>query len=208
MNKKCIFVLLICLCSLANPLIALDKAEASKYLKTLLKDITTLSFTFEEVSNKKTVGSVQAVKGNKYKIITEGRSIYCDGEKIWNYTRQDNKVLVSQFDANRPNFSIESIFFGLVDKMEIEQFSKELSTKLTKGLYMITFKPDKDFAKKNKISKIKIWMNESKEIQYVAIENNNNMQQWKINKLKVNTKLKSDNFKFTTPKDCKVIELD
>ena len=195
-------------CGMCNSVYSLDKNEASEHLRSIMKDLASISFTFEDVSNKKFNGTVIAEKGNKYKISSEDRAIYCNGDKIWNYTRNDNKVLISDFDPSRPNLSIENIFFGLVDKMEIEQFTKELSSKKTKGLYQITLKPDKEFAKKNKINKVKIWMNENKDIQYIATEFNNNTQQWKINNLKINPKIKADSFKFSTPKDCKIIELD
>lgn len=208
MKKVIILALIVVLFGSVNSIWALDKNEVTAHLQSIMKDLVSISFSFEDVANKKNNGSIIAIKGNKYKISSEDRTIHCNGDKIWNYTRNDNKVLVSDFDPSRPNFSIENVFFGLVDKMEIEQFSKELSSKKPKGLYILTLKPEREFAKKNKISKVKIWMNEKKEILFLATEYNGVIQQWKINNLKFNPKIKADIFNFTAPKDCKIIELD
>lgn len=187
---------------------ALDKSEVIAHFQNSLKGLSSISFNFNDESHKGVTGSLSAIKGNKYRIITEDRSIYCDGNRIWNYTPNDNKVIVSEFDPNRANLSIEGIFFGLIDKMQIEQFTKEHSTKKSNQLYKVSFKPNQEYSKRYKVNKVNIWINEDKEIQYISTEYNSAIQKWKISNLKINPKIKAEIFKFSAPKDCKTIELD
>lgn len=188
--------------------LALDKEEIIAHFQTSLKGLSSISFNFNDETHKGITGSLHAIKGNKYRIITEDRTIYCDAYKIWNYTPNDNKVIISEFDPNRANLSIEGIFFGLIDKMQIEQFTKEHSTKKSNQLYKVSFKPNQEYSKRYKVNKVNIWINEDKEIKNISTEYNSAIQKWKISNLKINPKIKAELFKFSAPKDCKIIELD
>ncbi len=208
MKNKFIPLLFLCYFIAYSHSFALDKDEVIAYFQNSLKGLSSISLNFSDESHKGIAGSLNAIKGNKYRIITEERSIYCDGNRIWNFTPNDNKVIVSEFDPNRANLSIEGIFFGLIDKMQIEKFTKEHSTKKSIGLYKVSFKPNQEYSKRYKVNKVNIWINEDKEIKYISTEYNSALQKWKISNLKINPKIKVDMFKFSAPKDCKIIELD
>jgi outer membrane lipoprotein-sorting protein len=193
---------------LSASVFALDKIEAYDYLKKTLKSVSSVSFSFEDINDKRINGTIVAAKGNKYKIVNPDRTITSDGKKIWNFSQSDNKVMISEFDNEKSGLSIESFFFEYMDKMELDKFEKEHSNNKTNGLFVMTLKGDDKFAKKNKIKYLKIWMDESKNIKFIANVYNSKTQTISISKLKLNLKLSAGAFTFKPPKGCKTIELD
>ncbi|MDD3125820.1 MAG: hypothetical protein PHV24_08400 [Candidatus Kapabacteria bacterium] len=201
-------LMFVALLALFNNSMALDKTEIVEYLNKSLSNLKSVSFSFEDVDEPKLAGNIKASVGNKYKIIKSGRTICCNAKKIWNYTSRDNKVLVSDFDASHAGLSIENIFFNLMKNAKVSQFKKETSTKITKGLYVCVLNVETAYAEKNKIDKVKIWVDSRKKIRYIASIYQNETQMWKIENLQLNPKLADSIYNFSAPKDCKVIELD
>lgn len=208
MRTKYFLSLILMLCVQLSTLQALDKNEIETHLNNLLNNLETISFKFTDVSHQNLSGSINASKGNKYKIITKDRTVICNGDKIWNYSESDNKVIISDFDSERVNLSIEGVFFGLIKKMSLEKFTKEHSSKNTDKLYIVTYKANNEISKKYKISIVKLWVNSQKDIKYISTEYNNSINRWKIDDLKINPKIKAEIFKFKAPEKCKIIELD
>jgi outer membrane lipoprotein-sorting protein len=200
-------ILLVLLFITSIGLLAQDKASVFKELQNKFKGINSVSFSFKDVDSKYS-GTISSEKGNKYKIKSNDRVITCNGKKIYNYTPNDNKVLVSNFDENNPTLSIEKFFFEFINVLTPESITKEHSTKATNGLILLSLKAEENFAKKNKIKNIKIWLDKSNEIQYIAFNFQNKEQFYKIENLKTNIKIKKDFFKFKAPAKCQIIELD
>lgn len=204
MKTKFVYMILFLL---SVSLIAQDKSSVFKVLQSKFIGIKSVCFTFKDM-NSKANGDITSEKGNKYKIKTSGRVICCDGKKIYNYTISDNKAMVSNFDENNSAFSIEKFFFEFIKVLTPESYTKETSTKATNGLMLLTMKADDNFAKKNKIKNIKIWLDKNNNIEYVAFNFQNKEEFFKIDNLKTNIKIKKDFFKFKAPAKCQIIELD
>ncbi len=203
--KRNIYLILLLITGIS--LLAQDKSSVFKELKSKYNGISSVSFTFKDMNNKYS-GEITSEKGNKYKIKSSDRVITCTGKKIYNYTVADNKALVSDFNESNSALSIEKFFFEFINILSPESFTKEHSTKVTNGLMLLTLKPDENFAKKNKIKNIKIWIDKNNDIKYIAFNFQNKDQFYKIDNLKTNIKIKKDFFKFKAPAKCQIIELD
>ncbi len=207
MRKIIIIALFSFLCF--NNIFALEKKDVQAYIDNSFAKLTSLGADFTDLNNKLNSGYIKAMKGNKYRINSRDRVIVCDGKKIWNYSIKDNKVLISKFDNDRNSLSLENIFFDILKNSKLKTLKKETSTnKNFNKLYAADFEISEADKQKYKVDKLKIMLDEQKNIKYLIFNYKSESQQIQVNFLSLNKKMKDSDFKFKAPKKCEVIELD
>lgn len=182
-----------------------DKVEA--YNKVLEKygELATISLKFKSLDNSKLEGSIEAKSGNKYVLRMGSRIITCNGKTIWNYSIDDNNVIVSKFDPSLHSNSIEKLFFSLIESFSPTELKKESSSKGT-SFTMLTL-ANKDNNAKFEFDAIKLWLNSSYEIESFSLMKKKSEERWAISNLTTNKKISDKTFNFTPPKGAEIIDL-
>jgi len=133
-----------------------DKDDCYKHLNDKYGKMNSVSFKFNSPDVKNFQGSIIAVKGNKYVIVTKERAVYCNGGNIWNYLIEDNKVLISIYDnSNSSPMSIEKFFFNFLERYTPSELTESTSSLGTKS-YVLQLAPKSE--KSFDIDDIKIWI--------------------------------------------------
>lgn len=211
--KKKIFIysLLIMILSLSsfNTLISLNKSDVEKHLDKTFKSVKSIKLDYSDMNNKYNRGYLKAKLGNKYRINTSDRIIVCNGEKIWNFAINENKIIQSKFDKDRKGLSIEDLFFDILKKAKISSFKKQTSTnKNYNNLYSTDFEINSSEKDKYKINNLNILFDEKINIKYIRFNYNGQDQNIKINSIVLNKNINDKEFRLKIPKNCQVIELE
>lgn len=187
--------------------ISLSAKNKSSVYDALVKkygSVVTLSMAFSKIGASDINGEIIATNDNKYRITIPGRIITSDGESIWNYSYDDDNVIVSNFNSHSENASPERLFFGVLENYKPTNLVSESST-IDRKLYKLTLVPDK--VEVADIAEIILWLDDNNQIIRVQIDSLYGKEIWKINKLKTGIKLKDSEFKFRPPNDTEVIDL-
>ena len=125
---------------------------------------------------------------------------------IWNYSKQEKKVVISQFEENTSSFSIDNFFFSFLNGYKPVNYYKENSS--AKGLaYVLEMEPISKSSQSITITKLKLWLDTGLNIQKVEILTPQSPQTWEISNFQINPSIAKKVFQFTAPKDCEVIDL-
>lgn len=199
--KKLIFIILIL--SVISTF-AKNKSQVFEALKKKYAKIEAVKMSFEQESNSGISGEIIAADNNKYRITVPGRIITCDGSSIWNYSYDDDNVIVSNFTTHTENASPERIFFGVLDNYKPIKLVKE-SNSIGDQLYKLTLQPDSETVAE--MSEILLWLDDDYNIKKVGIESIYGFEIWNIKQLKTGIKPDDLEFKFHPPSDTEVIDL-
>lgn len=179
-----------------NILFAINKKDVLKDLQTKFQNIDNIYFEFHLKNDNSNIGTINAKKGNHYKIVFNNRVIICNGDILWNYSVNDNKVLISNF-KQLENVSIESFFFEEL---------KNCSPVSLKSLNIA--EKDKKYELKLKNNKTNfeyiLYLNNSYDI--VSIIIGNDELEWYINNLEIN-KSSNEKYEFRTSDKMEIIDL-
>jgi outer membrane lipoprotein-sorting protein len=141
-----------------------------------------------------------AEKGNKYYINANDVILVSNGETIWNYSKKDNKVVISSVDSYDVKQSLDYIFFTFMtdfDPVSMNDKGKSYLLELVFNKKMNTT-IDKLFLKINK---------KNLTIEKIQMQSGYSVQTWEIKNLKLDPKIKDGTFKFKIPKDAEVVDL-
>lgn len=146
-------------------------------------------------------GNLFYSKGNKYKIELKDQIIICDGKTVWNYSKLNKRVIITNYEENF--FSPSNLLVKLPEKAKIQFLGEE---RIDNNKYQkVQFNPtDEELNFKYLI----IWIAEDLSIRKVYTEDwAGNIYSYIIDKISFNEKFNEDIFYFTIPKGEKVIDL-
>lgn len=180
-----------------------DKDAVYNALLEKYGELSSISLKFKSMDNQHIEGSIEAKKGNKYILKMGNRIITCNGKSLWNYSIDDNNVIVSKFDKSIHTNSIENMFFSLLEEFSPTSMKKESSTRGT-SFTILTLASNTN---KSDINQIKIWIDNSGNIASFSLVKNNKEEKYAVWDIFTNKKMQDKQFDFTAPKGAEVIDL-
>ena len=182
-----------------------DKYSLFEAVSKKYKDVKSVSFSFFSVESS-IKGSVKATMNNKYLLSMPDRTIVCDGTSVWNYSKEEKKVVISSYESGGSSFSIDKFFFSFLMGYRPVNYLKENSSAKGSG-YVLELEPIDKASQAMQITKLKLWVDNNLNIRKVQIFTPQSPQTWDISNLQINPTINKKTFIFTTPKDCEVIDL-
>ncbi len=189
-----------------------QESTAGVYDKVLSKYSGVKSVTFSFVSKEQPgyKGTVKAKTGNKYIITTGGRSITCSGKTIWNYTKKDNKVVISNYEeAENDELSLEKIFFDFLEQYKAISITKSISSGGPPA-WDLVLEPKKKATKVGSMSLSKVVIRIDRNnysLLSITINDNGVMQTWGLSRIKLNKEYNDSVFNFPIPEGASVVDL-
>ena len=152
-------------------------------------------------------GILSAKKGNKYRMDLGSRLIICNGKTIWNYSPEDNKTVISSYEANSQQISLEDIFFSFIDIFEPIEIKAVVNSR-GRNSYMLKLKPKSESKHFRMIKEVNIWVDRRNySLQSFQVIEEGQTLSWRISKLKTKEKFTDDLFEFQIPKGSTVVDL-
>lgn len=135
---------------------------------------------------------------DKFRIELDRRMLISDGELVWNYSPNIDKVVISPVDDSGTSFSMDDYIYNYPENCTV---SYEIEDKFD----VIVLKPknaELDF------KEVKLWVNSNKIIEQLQmIDLMNSRFKVTLSNIKVNTEVNDDLFTFTPKEGTKVIDL-
>lgn len=161
-----------------------------------------ISLQFSLRNNPDITGSIVAERGNKYAMQLQGRKIISNGETIWNYHTLNNNVIISTFNPNSNEMSIEKFFFSLLKEYEPESLASENDGGIK--VYVLTLISSKE----SDLGKIKLWIDQqSKTLKGIGFMLEDYYQIWDIGNLKINQSIEAKTFIYKPGRNVEIIDL-
>ena len=181
------------------------KESVYSEITDIYKYIQQVSFDFV-LKEEGFSGHLTAKKGNKYKMVVNKRVIICNGKTVWNYSPDENKVYISDFEEFEDQLSIDKIFFSFLNSFKPLKITEGKNEKGEK-VYTLLLKTDKDFETTMNISLVELTINhETFDIEKFQINEPQKMT-WIIKKLKLRKKSEDSLFEFYPPENCEIVDL-
>jgi outer membrane lipoprotein-sorting protein len=171
-------------------------------IKKIYGNMKTVSFNFANQDNSNIHGSLIAKRGNKFKLQFGNRTIRCDGKTVWNYSQDENNVIVSNFESHGDENSIETIFFSMLDTHKPIGLSSSTNSAGNK-LMLLDLVSTADPNRKIEIA----YYPDNRTIAEVTLTNNYVVETWLINKLKINPEIADNTFIFESDEKIEMIDL-
>lgn len=187
-----------------------DKDEAYNMLLEKYGKAKSLALKFKykkDLTTSVIECSLRIAQNNKY-ILEQGNNIiYCNGKTLWNYFKKENKVIISNFEANSEVQSFENLFFNLIKLYKPTGMSKE-SSSTGVSLYCLDLAPTDASQMNEDIKSIKLKFDiKTYLIRAVELVREQGREEVRFSKIDINPKFTAQTFDFTPPKDAKVIDL-
>lgn len=159
----------------------------------------TASFKQSTSGGKQLTGKFYYKSKDKFRIELDNRTLVSDGESIWNYSKNNKKVIITPVEDNSNSFSINDYVFEYPKECIVKQFDNEDGTKT------LWFKPKNanlDF------KEVKLIINSKNLIDQIDLTDLMD-QTFKVNltDTKINQNLSSELFTFETSEGMQVIDL-
>lgn len=158
-----------------------------------------IEFANQNLPEKSTI---YATYGNKYKIKTPGRTLYCDGVTVWNVDTQKKSVVISSVKQNRNSFSIDEVFFNII-KNYIPNELKVIDAKMKRSV--LTLLPKSTESIIQNVNRLNLEVT-NKAISGIVIEMNGQSEYFRIFSIKEKNITVID-CTFTPPKNYSVVDL-
>ncbi len=133
---------------------------------------------------------------NKLRVEMKGALVVCDGSTFWNFKKNENKVIINNFDPNDPSsFSIKTI---------LNEYPKKCTVEEENNTIILTPKSDSELD----FTKAEIWIDKRNLIQKIWIEYPS-MGNFEISLSNYNLdqNIPQSEFTFTPPEGSKIIDL-
>jgi outer membrane lipoprotein-sorting protein len=185
-----------------------DKYSIHKKLKDKFKSIQTISAKFSIGDNSSEMMNIKAAKNNKYILELGERIIYCDGKNVWNYSINDNSVVISSYDPSDAGISLEQVFFDIIESFQPSELKLESSSFKNSDYILILVNPEKRLSTAI-IKSITLYLNKKNfDIYIIKVKISDGSElSWQIHELIINPKLNQTIFEFKPQKDTEVIDL-
>ncbi len=201
--------LLIIAIFLANPMYAeLSKESLYNELKSKYQGLESISFNYSYIDNPQINGYIKAKTGNRYIISLADRDIISNSQTIWNISKADNKVIISNYkDTGDESLSIENIFFHFLDKYEATKLTKDNTSKGVSH-YVLTLTPKNTESEVYDIKSITLWLGFNDiDIKKVRLNGYNINSVFSLSDIKRNNRIKNSEFDFKPDEGMDVIDL-
>lgn len=197
-------IIFVCIFS-SNAIADWNTQSMYDFLKKKYGSINTVSLDFRNADINNVNGTLFAKKGGIFKIDFGSRTLQGDGKFIYNYSKQNNRIVKSNISSMEDNSSLESILFSFINDFTPIKFEK---LKNSEGQldYVLTMIPkEKD---KFDINSLMIWIDIDKIIlKGIQINQGSHYQHWLVSNLKINTNLPTNALDISFPKDADIIDL-
>jgi outer membrane lipoprotein-sorting protein len=189
--------ILILIFILSAPAFLFSKSSVFDQLASNYKKAKSIEVEFKNEDDSMS-GTLIADKSGKYLIKTNSRTICSDRKSIWNFSKEDNKVIISDYEESG-DISIENVFFDFA-----ENYSQKSETKES-GYTVLYLTPKK---KSGSAGDVKLVVAPTDlQIKKIIFISNYGEDSWKILKIEKNAKIPSGTFDFKAPKEVQVIDL-
>jgi outer membrane lipoprotein-sorting protein len=166
-------------------------------------DLNSISFDFENLIDGQS-GSVLAVRGNKYIMKFMEFEVTCNGETVWNYNAQENRVLIGDFDEDDTQNSLERMFFSFMNDYKVESVSKINSSDGRSELEILLSPAGEN----EDLNDFYIWCDANNyHLRKMEVVDGPIAGEWAIKNLKLNKKISEKLFDYQAPDSAKVIDL-
>lgn len=191
---------------LTNASSQMSKEEAFGKFIEKYGNLNSISVQFKMPDNPGITGQLKAKSGNKYLMQIAGRIVICNGKTIWNYSKEDNSVAISNFEDSGNEMSIEDFFFSFIKAAKPISLVKETASNGINGM-ALKLAPEKK--KKGDIIKdVKIvFQPDTYKILLIIANTTAGAHTWQIEHFQANAKLSDTMFEFKEPKNVKIIDL-
>ncbi|MBQ6269104.1 MAG: hypothetical protein IJK61_03155 [Bacteroidetes bacterium] len=175
-----------------------DKNTIFTKIKKTYSNLDNIQIEFTDNQKSSIYYILTASKGNKYSLVGKDRQIYCDGKTVWNYNIKEKNVLISDFDEDMTNFTIDYFFFKIIPNLTPTSLTTKNKT------YILDLKSKTDY---DEIKTVKLVITKDlKKINSIEINSNMGWFTWYIKSINTNLKLKSNSYYFTIPKNVEIID--
>jgi outer membrane lipoprotein-sorting protein len=188
--------ILILIFILSTPILIYSKTSIFEQLASNYKKAKSITAEFKNEDDSMN-GTLIADKSGKYLIKTNSRTICSDRKSIWNYSKEDKKVIISKYEESG-DISIENVFFDFSENYTQKSENKE------SGYTVLYLTPKK---KSGSAGDVKLCVSSDLQIKKIIFVSNYGEDSWKILKIETNTKIPNGTFEFKAPKDAQVIDL-
>jgi outer membrane lipoprotein-sorting protein len=190
-----------------------SQIESSAVFDNVLKKysgVKSVSFSFTSTEQPGLKGKIKAKLGNKYIITTGDRTITCNGKSIWNFTKKDNKVVLSSYEeAESDELSIEKVFFNFLQQYKAVSVAKNTSS-VGPPAYEIVLEPKNKPTKFSSMSLSRVIIKVDRKdysLLSITISDNGALQTWSVKSIKLNQEMKDEAFNFEVPEGASVVDL-
>ena len=146
--------------------------------------------------------TIYATYGNKYTIKTPGRTLYCDGQTIWNVDTQKKSVVITSVKQNRNSFSIDEVFFNIIKNYHPNEL-KVVDSKQKR--FVLTLLPKNSESIIQNVSRLNLEVT-NKSVSGIVIEVNGQNEYFRIFTIKEKN-ITAIHYTFTPPKNYSVVDL-
>lgn len=190
-----------------------SQLESTSVFDNVLKKysgVKSVSFSFTSTEQPGLKGKIKAKLGNKYIITSGDRTITCNGKSIWNFTKKDNKVVLSSYEeAESDELSIEKVFFNFLQQYKAVSVAKNTSSS-GPSAYEITLEPKNKPTKFSSMSLSRVIIKVDRKdytLLSITISDNGALQTWSVKSIKLNQEIKDEAFNFEVPEGASVVDL-
>jgi len=189
--------ILILILMLFSPVFLFSKQTIFEKLAKNYKNAKTIVVEFRNEDDSMN-GTLTADKAGRYIIKTNSRTICSDKKSVWNFSKDDNKVIISDYEESG-DISIENVFFDFAENYIQKSETKESD-------YTVLYLTPKK--KSGSAGDVKLLISPMDlQIKKIIFVSNYGEDSWRILKIKTNIKIPNNFFDFKEPKDVQVIDL-
>ena len=172
-----------------------------KSLQNKFDSISDLTVNFNQKSAGKSLlsGTMFFKKENKIRLEIDNQLIISDGESIWNYSKKQNKVVISNYEEEGAGLlSINYIVYKYPSECDLELSSEGNND-------ILILKPK---TKKNNMGVVKLYISKDFTINKAELSRNTSgMSEIVFSNYKLNQKLSESKFLFKEPEGTSVVDL-
>ncbi|HRP02754.1 MAG TPA: outer-membrane lipoprotein carrier protein LolA [Candidatus Kapabacteria bacterium] len=187
----------------SNLIYSLDKNEVYNKLKSQYNDLQTISLEFKSDGKYSQTTFFTAKRGNKYRISTNDREIFCNSTTIWNYSVRDKNVIISNVKSSKSP-SLEQIFFDFAKNYQPIKFTKNHTSKGKNSSVLELEAKDNRSEQYNQINLI---LNDIFQIIGIELVKNYKSEKYSVSNIKLNEKLDDKYFEFNKNDKIEIIDL-
>ena len=155
-------------------------------------------------------GNLHVEKPNRFRFETRVQTVVSDGERAWNYTPENEQVLLSSYDRAKGDRSYEKLLFDLIllggyeDRYDPRLAGEERVDGKRCYRVELTAREEESY-----IARVRLWVDRKlwlvRRAEYLNL--NEDVTTYDISRLKVDAKLKPELFTFVPPDGVEVIDL-
>jgi chaperone LolA len=195
------FMFFLLLLVFSNLGFAQSAEDVLKSLQNKFDSISDLTVNFNQKSAGKSLlsGTMFFKKENKIRLEIENQLIISDGESIWNYSKKQNKVVISNYEEEGAGLlSINYIVYKYPSECDLELSSEGSND-------VLILKPK---TKKNNMGVVKLYISKDFTINKAEISGNTSgISEIVFSNYKLNQKLSESKFLFKQPEGTSVVDL-